>query len=1259
MEQEDVWKLIDADTSKAVVEEFLLVWNKSNSLSWELLKFFAPLITFQFTCAIIGVFLSFNGPFFLYHVVSAVAEGGPYSRQYAAFYLIGLFVSSCTKSVIDGQMYFTGRRSGNRLRAILVHLLYEKSLKRASGAQQVDESEGQATLGKIVTLMSVDAEDIRLFASYCHEWVINQPFSVTIALVALYNVIGISALAGIGIILVMIPAGTFLGKMIRSLQVTVMKKTDTRVNMMNEILQGIRIIKYFAWEDFFVERINKARKEELDTLFKLNASRIGFFNMGQATSFVVIFATFSVYSIVLGQTLTAATAFTSINLLQVVSQTIGYLPMVIMRFIKCNVALNRIHDFLKEVELEKFYPPLDVPDDNSSSSTAKMEAIGFKSAGFQYYGDEAGENGSPAFMLREMNIHFPAGGLTLVAGSTGSGKSSLLLALLGELKRMSGRVLMPEQDDKIHENGLKDTVAYVAQTAWLLNATIRENITFGEPYDQQRYEKVLRDCALIKDLQNLKGGDLTEIGEKGINLSGGQKQRISLARACYSRSGYVLLDDPLSAVDAPTARHLLNRAILGSLKGRTVILVSHYVSLVLPYCDYCAVIKNGQLLTHGTPQELVKNEKADGVYGTDLSTVNAALEEIDQPDIAAEDGTGTQLVEAEEKATGSVRMDVYLSYFRAAGGILFIAFFFGTFILSNFANVVFDWWLKEWTDHNQQSFRVESTAFMPRLFQSPAMKLMSDDSVLYYLGVYIGIGVLVLMIRNMSEIVELFGEYFASQKLHAQLLSAVMYSPMRFFETTPLGRILNRFSKDLNSVDGDVIQAVAVFIERIIAGITILVVIGFVSPSFLIIVPFVISAFVWIANVYVTTSRDLKRLESVSRSPVYAQFSETLMGVATIRAYGSSNRFVELNQQKVDRNHQSHFFIWAANRWLCFRIEFLSAITVLFAGLSALAAGSNSGWMALTITYALQFTYALLWSVRFHAEMEMSMNSCERVQEYVKLKQEPPRVIEGSRPPASWPQYGGINVNALSVRYAPDQPDVLKNVSFSIKPHEKVAVVGRTGAGKSTLSLAFFRILPLAEGAIEIDGIDITKIGLYDLRSRLTIIPQDPVLFTGTIRSNLDPFDEHTDQQLWDALNRVHLQETFQTTAGSEQTLTLEYQVTENGQNFSQGQRQLLCLARALLRQTRIIFLDEATASVDALTDQRIQETIRQEFTQGTVITIAHRLRTIIDYDKVLVLDKGQVKEFGSPKNLILMNGIFCNMCEETGEFDELLAMAK
>lgn len=1348
LEDADLWDLSENDKCVNASSQYQY-YKQLYPKSWVITNLFRvirPKFIIQLTCAVFASLLSFAGPFFLYRIVNYIQNPESGSLYYGLALLLGMLGCSLVKAVIDGQMYFLGRRSGIRLRSILIGEIYSKSLKRVSSASSNNSNstdgspDQQASLGKIVTLMSVDAERVLMFICYAHQLMIETPMSTFIAIASLFSVLGWSAVSGILVILITSPLGGHIGKTISRIQEEAMANTDKRVSIMNEILQGIRIIKYFAWEKRFAEKVNEAREQELKSIVKLWGAYIAFGTIGYGGGLVVAFVTFATYTLIAGKTLDAATAFTAMNLLHVVSGLLAFLPHHIMTVYKAKVAMDRIIVFLSEDELEKYaldcdkslkdktsYSSLDTLVENVSNGEAydyNGESIGFKNARYSYYGTtneksllESNKetdpllihtlqsNGNQGFHLENLDIDFPLGGLSLVCGSTGAGKSSLVLALLGELKRLQGQQYLPDPRNAAydHKTGLLNAVAYAAQSAWLLNATIRDNILFGEPFDADRYQKVIKACALARDLETLEGGDLTEIGEKGVNVSGGQKQRISLARACYSKAKFVLLDDPLSAVDAPTAKFLVDNAIRGLLKDRTCILVSHAVHLVLPHADYAAVIKNGVIVAQGTSQDLVKDPLAEGIYGIDLTLNSQEDEDLkamynSQPYVLP-DKAGTTLIDDEERAVGSVRFEVYQSYLIAAGGILFISLFFFSLIVCSTVQFGNDWWLKTWTDSTavipqvynitvpnkiQSSYvsgdvlkEITMTPQSLSFFQVPDpqfVPLMSNLSVpafaqetshqpgtMFYISVYGLFGISLITVLNLQTLVQLYGSLVASRSLHNNLLVNILGAPLRFFEVTPIGRILNRFSKDVENVDNYVMEYFIVFIQKVIQVLTILIVISSVIPPFLFVVFPVFFIYMWVARLYLKTSRELKRLDAVSRSPIYAQFSETLAGATTIRAYGAESRFLQMNEEKVDANHRAFFYLWTANRWLCLRTDMISAFVVFFAGIGVISGQLGPGWAGLLMTYALDFTQALLWTVRLHAEMEMSLNSVERVNEYTTIEQEPPAHIQETAPIGKWPSEGRITVSNLRIRYAMDQPDVLMGISFEAKACEKIAVVGRTGAGKSTLSLAFFRIIPLSGGSITIDGIDISTLGLSDLRSRLTIIPQDPVLFSGTLRSNLDPLEEHDDATLWEALKKVRILDLMQQNEDGSCSLNLDSQICENGSNFSQGQRQLLCLARALLRQSRVIFLDEATASVDNETDARIQETIREQFVNGTVLCIAHRLRTVIDYDKVLVLDKGNVVEFGRPIDLIESSsvGTFRKMVEETGEFDELVDLAR
>jgi ABC-type multidrug transport system fused ATPase/permease subunit len=816
------------------------------------------------------------------------------------------------------------------------------------------------------------------------------------------------------------------------------------------------------------------------------------------------------------------------------------------------------------------------------------------------------------------------------------------------MKLDSGEVFLQSGKSKSIDpvTGLSETVAYSSQDAWLLNATIRENILFGEKYDENRYNSVIRDCALTNDLENFDGGDLTEIGEMGINVSGGQKQRISLARLCYSRASYVLLDDPLSAVDAPTARFLIHKCILGLLKGRTVILVTHATSLLVPFADLVVVIENGEISAQGAP-----NEMPNHILDVSLNCVSLERDIYDDKKEGYSTGgkikpsnstDGTKLIKKEEKSVDSVDMSVY-KYYVSSLGIYSCLVILVVLSLETLVRSGSTWWIKIWTEKGE------------------------DGHPFFYLGIFTLINVSHILLMYVNYILVLNAVVKASRSIHNALLKSVLYSPLRFFETTPTGRILNRFAGDIALTDDYVADMLVEFIKRGFQAVLLVLLISISSPGVLLIVPIITLAYIYTGKLYSTTSLELKRFDSITRSPIYSQFSETMAGVIVIRAFDAKDRFEGINVQKINQNHKTYMALWAVNAWYQIISELLSTLFLFGVGCTIILADLSPGDTGFILTLSMEFNLLMNICVKAHATMEVGFNAVERVHEYIELEQEPPSIIESKRPAVDWPQHGAIQVRDLKLRYAPELPDVLLGISFDVLANEKLAVVGRTGAGKSTLSLAFFRIVSLSGGSIIIDGENISEIGLSDLRSKLTMISQDPVLFEGDLRSNLDPLGQHDDSELWEAIQRVHLVESFQqngeksimTESFGQGLLTLDYTVEQKGRNFSQGQKQLICMARALLQTNKIIFLDEATASIDNDTDTKIQTTIRSEFADRTIICIAHRLRTIIDYDKVLVLDHGMAVEFGTPLELIETDGTFRSMCEDTGEFDELYEMAK
>ncbi|KAL5034983.1 Transporter of the ATP-binding cassette (ABC) [Batrachochytrium dendrobatidis] len=1377
LESEDIPHLAKYDQMDQVVERWKKL-DKSNNVFWDLLRMTHKYAAFQIFVSFITATLSFSNPFFINRLLNWIQNRQPEEGWvWGVVLLVGMFTFSILNDILNSQINLSGRHWGIQLRSVLMHEIFSKSTRRAGRSGAIKSEEGEdddnsASQGKIVSLMSTDTRQIRNFITDIHSLLIDTPWSIIMSISGLLFLMGPPALAGLFVLVI---SGPISGWTL-ALRYKILKQTrtlqDRRIQATNEALLGIRIIKYMAWEIQFLKKIIEARDKELTSRFKLLLNNLIMVVISWGSSILVTFVSFFFYTVVAGKTLDAATAFTSISLLTTVSFTLSSLSEDVSRILNVQVIMARIQSFLNEEELER-YQIADSTANMPISACDRSENIGFSNAEFGYYTSStdisSGSTGSkkPAssatdlsstdassaltnveeshtFYLRNLSIQFQIGKLTTIIGPTGSGKTSLLCALLGEMKRYNGDLFIPHQTPAAIAQGISQSnIAYVAQTAWLLNATIRDNILFGEPYDEERYNQVITACSLRRDLATFQGGDLTEIGEKGVNLSGGQKQRVSLARAAYSRAQIVLLDDPLSAVDAPTARQLFYQCILTLLKGRTVLLVTHAIGLTVLQSDHVIVMKNGEVFGQGTPQQMIANPEIDAIIVSEMNSTMSAYKSDDDECVEAEEDNqsikpgrknGKRLTDQEGKATGSVKFATYLAYITACGGFLFLFFVLLGFLLQTSADFLSNWWIQRWTDNirapvsnitlmsassrgvrafdgawafeGDSSVQINSVsdsshvvtlisnAFSTSMAGDVGSTSQATNDALFYISIYGLISIAELFSLIFKYVVQFMGGIRASRVMHSRLIESVLGSPMRFFETTPVGRIINRFSNDLSDVDMGVMYSVLQFFTLTFGSIVRVGLVTFVTPPFLFSIVF-LYFYYYLAQYYLLTSRELKRIESVSSSPIFAQFSETLNGVSTIRAYGAGDRITQQIQRKVDANHRAFFYLFATNRWLALRTSVLSEIIVFGAGLSIIISGVSAGWAGVAFIFANQFTGNMTRMIQVHSSMEMSMNAVERVEEYSKLPQEPPAIVDTYRPPANWPTQGKIEVQDLTIKYASDLPDALKSISFSVQPCEKLGIVGRTGAGKSTLSIAFFRILPFVKGTIVIDGIDISRLGLRDLRSCLTIIPQDPVLFEGTLRSNLDPLNEHDDETIWKALQHTNLLESLQKpqerrsdtdsivvedddlargssspvtaismtdsfgvdrTANS--SLSLNAHVNENGNNFSQGQKQLMCLARALLRSRRLIFLDEATASVDADTDSKIQDTIRSQFSDATVLTVAHRLRTVIDYDRVLVMDQGEVAEIGTPFELLERKGMFASMCRESGDYDQLVEIA-
>jgi ATP-binding cassette subfamily C (CFTR/MRP) protein 1 len=919
--------------------------------------------------------------------------------------------------------------------------------------------------------------------------------------------------------------------------------------------------------------------------------------------FLVSLSTFAVYVSISDHPLTSDIAFVAIALFGLLQFPLTVFPNVITSTIEASVSLYRIESYLSSEELDpNAVTRQDYRNDPNYNDDTPLVEINHGT--FKW----AVEDPSP--VLSDINLRVKKGQLTAVVGRVGAGKSSLISALLGDTVKMNGEVL------------LRGSVAYVPQQPWVMNATLRDNIVFGHRWDPHFYDRVLEACALKSDIAILNGGDQTEIGERGINLSGGQKARVSLARAIYARADIYLLDDTLSAIDMHVGRHIFDNVIgsEGILKNKARILVTHGISY-LPRTDEIVMLREGQIALSGSYADLMgqkselyalvtefgnqQSKSSDEDEGSNEGTIDVGEEDVLQSDTASielipreEDASlnrrrqrmnsdvsimsaktlrraslvslakkgksaktddGDRLITVEESAKGSVTWDVYKQYAKSCSlyGVIIVLILL---VLSQLASVGTNLWLKYWSSKNQDHG--------------------ANNSVWFYLAIYALIGwssTIFAMIQTL--VLWVYCAIRSARVLHAEMLETIMRSPMSFFDTTPLGRILNRFSKDQHTVDEVLPRTFNGYFRVLFSVISTVCIIAFSTPLFMVLVVPLGVIYIYVQRYYLATSRELKRLDSVGKSPIYSHFQETISGVSTIRAYEQQKRFMFENEGKLDDNQRAYFPSISCNRWLAVRLEFLGSIIILAAALFAVLGvvyGSSTidaGLVGLSVSYALSVTQALNWVIRSYCEIETNVVSVERIKEYIDLPTEKYNASRGVDP--LWPTKGKIEFRDYATRYRPGLDLALRDLSFTVTPKEKIGIIGRTGAGKSSLSLSLFRIVEAAKGSIYIDGVDISSLRLFDLRSRLTIIPQDPVLFAGTVRENLDPFGTHDDAELWQALQHSHLQEHITKMDGK-----LNAVVLEGGENFSVGQRQLICLARALLRRTTILVLDEATAAV-------------------------------------------------------------------------------
>eukprot|EP00090_Calanus_glacialis_P002437 TRINITY_DN11824_c0_g1_i1.p1 TRINITY_DN11824_c0_g1~~TRINITY_DN11824_c0_g1_i1.p1 ORF type:complete len:1639 (-),score=332.95 TRINITY_DN11824_c0_g1_i1:544-5460(-) len=1305
----------------------------------ESLSIFLPLVKSFGMSFLLGSVLKFFhdimvfiAPMLLRRIIAfsePVCEGCTQSPVWQGIlYAIALLLVALFQTILLSTYFYWMYLIGLWTKSALISALYRKSLTVTA------ESKKGSTSGEIVNLMSVDCQKIGDILPYLNMlW--SSPLQITVAIYLLYQILGASVIAGLVVMIVLIPVNGFSAAITRKLQVKMMKQKDIRVKKMNELLSGMKILKLYAWEPSFMQEVVDIRNSELKILLNIGYLSAAISFIWTCAPFVVSLVTFAVYVLSdENNVLDAQKAFTSLALFNILRFPLSMLPMMITSAIQASVSIKRINKFMRCEELD---PNSIVKNDKSS------EAISVSNASFNWgekEDDTSNQNGdvkdkkkkkgdkSPKkngvvtngdtkpeavngngnhidgeemkplngnankikiepFSLQNIDLKIPKGSLCAVVGTVGAGKSSLLSALLGEMERSSGQV------------EISGRIAYVSQQAWIQNAKLKDNILFGSKMDTDKYKKAIDDCALTSDLEILPAQDETEIGEKGINLSGGQKQRVAVARAVYADADLYLLDDPLSAVDSHVGKHIFDKVIgpQGCLKTKTRVLVTHGVTF-LPQVDKIVVLKKGVISEVGSYRELlaqkgdfaefliqylsdqdddselanIKKElqehlgqdelvrqisrvrtESEGQHsnpqkgGSNTSLANSIHDESPRKSVSPVKSPSTkpepskkpqQQYQEEKQGTGSVSWRIYLIYFKNMGYIMFslcVILYAVYQIFTTFSSI----WVSLWADNR---FPFEAV-----LHNTNVTRNMTDYRRDVFLGVYGSMGFAQAIGAVLASLFLYLSTIKGGRALHHRMLDRIMHSPMSFFDTTPQGRLLNRFGKDVDVLDSTMPMVLRGWITCLLSVIATFLVIMVTTPLAIIPIFIVLSGYYFVQRVYVAASRQLKRLESTTRSPIYSHFGETINGASVIRAYGLQNTFIRESEKRVDKNHQAAFTGVIGNRWLAVRLETVGNCIIFAAALFAVL-GRDSltpGLVGLSVSYALQVTQTLNWLVRMTSEVETNIVAVERLDEYSQIETEADWEKSETTVDESWPAEGQISLVNYSTRYRSGLDLVLKDITASFKGGERVGIVGRTGAGKSSLTLALFRLIEPAEGTIKIDGVDITTLGLHKLRSRLTIIPQDPVLFSGTLRHNLDPFEQYSDEAVWAALRQSHLSEFVSGLSSS-----LQHEVSEGGENLSVGQRQLICLARALLRKTKVLVLDEATAAVDLETDDLIQSTIRSEFKGCTIITIAHRLNTVLDYDRILVLKEGGIAELDSPKNLMQQDGgIFRGMCQDAG----------
>lgn len=1239
-------------------------WNQERMLSWKqnrkpsLIKvmfrtYGGNIMLYGMVLALMEIVLRVSQPLFLGGLIEYFKPGSEVTKSEAYMYALGIVLCSGVNILVIHPYMMGVMHIGMKMRLSCCSLIYRKALKLSKTAL------GEATVGQVVNLLSNDVSRFDSSVLFMHYLWIGplQTFAVTYFL---WRQIGIASVVGVACLLVFIPLQAWLGKKTSTIRLKTAIRIDKRVRLMNEIITGIQVIKMYTWEKPFAGIIAAARRKEINEIRKSAYVR------GLLTSFNIFHIRIAIFASVLayvwcGNFINAQKVFIVTSYYNVLQHTMTvFMPKAITQGAEALVSFMRLQKFLLYDETPMRVPvhnyhsakngncehsPLLEQDEGAVRDTRPVGVI--MSHATAKWTEDLNEN-----TLNNISLTVKPGQLVAVIGPVAAGKSSLLHAILGELPITKGDI------------SVSGRLSYASQEPWLFAGSVRQNILFGSPYDKKRYRQVVEVCALWKDFKQLHSGDKTVVGDRGISLSGGQKARINLARAVYKQADIYLLDDPLSAVDTYVSKHLFQQCITGFLKGKAVILVTHQLQH-LEKVDNMVLMQNGSIVAAGSYKDL-QNTGRDFTRLLLSSVVETSVPDeqmtsrvrlISQHSVASSidgnDVEGNSTISDELRTVGKVGADVFIGYFTAAGRRCLIALMLFMCVLTQLLANGGDYWVTHWVNLEEYVYpllnETQSTAALvdnvTTRFNATHLPFYTSRQMCIY--IFTALIFLTFVITLTRSYMLFFICMRASKRLHDTMFNSVTRATMDFFHTNTSGRILNRFSKDISSVDENLPTCLIECLQRGLTMVGVILVVSLVNTSIIGPTCVIFVLFYYLRLFYVATSRSVKRLEAMARSPVFSHLNASLQGLTTIRAFQAQDILISEFDGHQDAHSSTWYMFLAMSRAFGFWLDlvclaYIAMVVLSFLFLDLHVFGGNVG---LSITQAIGLTGMLQFGMKQSAELENIMTCVERVLEYSRLESEPPlESPPGKSPPAPWPKDGKIEFCNVSLSYAPHMPRVLKNVSFKVQPREKVGIVGRTGSGKTSLIMALFRLHEF-EGDILIDDIALRNVGLHQFRSKISIIPQEPVLFSGTIRKNLDPFDEFTDDVLWNALEEVEMKDVVKDLTGG-----LSWKLAEGGSNFSVGQRQLICLARAIIRNNRILVLDEATANVDPQTDALIQTTIRRKFADCTVLTIAHRLHTVMDSDKLLVMDAGVLVEFDHPHVLLgNKHGFFYRMVKESG----------